>query len=456
MKKTILFITCMLLITSAFSQDIKGVWYGVLNVGDVKLPLIFNITEKEGKYLATMDSPSQGTKGIPVDSIRYEKAELVIIIKDLIEYKGVNASDSIVGTFKQSGMTFPLNLSRKSVETEAKARPQEPQPPFPYNTEDITFRNTEARITLAGTFTWPKEGRNFPVAVLVSGSGPQNRNEEILNHRPFLVLADHLTRNGIAVLRYDDRGVGSSGGDYHKASLDDFTSDAGAAVDYLKTRKEIDPDKIGVIGHSEGGTIAFLLAGDEKSDLSYIVSMSGMSIRGDSLLKIQRYLLASEKGVSDEDIAKNETLLDMISDILKKYPEDYILQNMERLMDETLPDSLKMDESIRKVFRQGVKQLMAPELKSLMACDPSEALTRIKCNVLALGGDKDLQVPADLNLDHLRSLVKSKVTVKKYPGLNHLFQHCTTGHPEEYIRIDETISPEVLDDITTWIINNNQ
>ena len=298
---------------SAFSQDIKGTWYGVLNAAD--LPLVFNISEKDGGYSATMDSPKQGAKGIPMSKVNFENAKLTITYTNAgIEYEGVWQNDSIVGTFKQNGMTFPLNLSRTEQEPVPVIRPQDPKLPYPYNSENVKFENKQAGITLAGTLTLPKEGENFPVAVLVTGSGPQNRDEELVGHKPFLVLSDYLTRNGIAVLRYDDRGVAESGGNYSTATLDDFVSDATAAVNYLKTRKEIDSKKIGIIGHSYGGTIAFLLASEKNNDLAYIVSMAGVAIPGDSLLRIQRYLLAHAMGISDEDI--EETISpEVLSDI---------------------------------------------------------------------------------------------------------------------------------------------
>ena len=456
MKKSLLITICMAFLFPAISQNMEGSWYGTLNAGMLKLRIVLNITAEENGYSATMDSPDQGAKGIKITDIRYVQPKLTFNIQNAIEYEGLYANDTIAGTFNQNGMDFPLVFSRGTVEPTSTTRPQDPKPPFPYHTESIQFKNKEAGITLAGTFTRPQEGHDFPVAILVSGSGPQNRDEEILNHRPFLVLSDYLTRNGIAVLRYDDRGVGDSEGDYKTASLYDFTSDAKAALDYLKTRKDIDTKKMGVIGHSEGGTIALLLASEPQNDLSYIVSMAGMVMRGDSLLKIQRYLLSSKQGVSDQDIAKNEELINIINNVIKQHPEDYILQNIEHITDECLPDSLRNEESIRKVFQQGVKQLMTPELKSLMAWDPSEILSKIQCNVLAIGGDKDLQVPVTLNLNLLQSQVKKRVTTKIYPNLNHLFQHCTTGLPNEYAGINETISPEVLNDIATWIIHNNK
>ncbi|MCL1938134.1 MAG: alpha/beta hydrolase [Candidatus Azobacteroides sp.] len=348
-------------------------------------------------------------------------------------------------------MTFPLNWKKAEESPTSIARPQEPKAPYPYHSENVQFENKQAGIRLAGTLTWPKEGKNFPVAVLVTGSGPQNRDEEVFGHKPFLVLSDYLTRKGIAVLRYDDRGVGESSGTYVTANLDDFAADAYAAVNYLKTRKEINTKKIGIIGHSEGGTIAFLLASEKNSPLAYIVSLAGMAIPGDSLLRMQRYLVSKKMGISDAQIEQNEMFIDIANGIVNKCPDDFILQNIDKLADKALPDSLKENELIKKTFQQEIKQMANPEYRSLINCNPFDALTKIKCPVLALNGEKDLQVPADANLNQVKALVKSSVTIKKYPDLNHLFQHCTTGLPNEYTNIEETISPEALSDIAEWI-----
>ncbi len=452
MKRMIALAACTWLAASVFAQDITGSWSGMLGVGPAKLPLVFNITEKEGTYSATMDSPSQGVKEIPVTTIVFENTQLTFTITNLgANYEGTWKQDSIVGTFKQMGMALPLNLARGKVEVKSVVRPQDPIAPYPYHSEEVRFENRKAGITLAGTFTRQQEGKNFPVAILVTGSGGQNRNEEILNHRPFLVLSDYLTRHGIAVLRYDDRGIGESTGDYPKANLDDFTSDAASAIGYLKTRKDIDPKKIGIIGHSEGGTIAFTLAGERSNCLAFIVSMAGMSIPGDSLMQMQRSLTGKTSGVPDAVIAQNEVVLVHINDLIQKHPAEYIRQNMDQLIDSLLPESQRNNQEFRNGYRQGITQLMSPELQSLMNCNPAESLKRIKCPVLALNGDKDLQVPADINLDRVKALVKGPVTLRKYPGLNHLFQHCTTGLITEYEKIEETIAPEVLEDISSWI-----
>ena len=454
MKKIIVFAVCLSMAVSCSTQNIEGEWNGTLNAGAVKLPLVINITQNDGVYSATMDIPSQGAKGIPVSAMKFENAKLSFSIATIgVEYEGELKNDSIAGVFKQNGMSFPLTLARLNEKKAASMRPQEPAKPYPYREEEVRFENKAAGVVLAGTLTMPKTGTGFPVAVLVSGSGAQNRNEELMGHKPFLVLSDYLTRNGVAVLRYDDRGTGESSGDYKSSGIDDFASDAAAALEYLATRKELNPQKTGIIGHSEGGTISFMLAGKPDSKLAFIVSMAGMAIPGDSLLRMQRYLLSKAQGVPEDAIAKNETLIDVITELINKHSEEYILQNIDRLAEEHLPAEWKGNESIKQSFRQGVKQMTSVELRSLMKHNPAEALKGINCPVLALNGEKDLQVPADANLERIRTLVKSPVTVRKYPGLNHLFQHCTTGLIGEYGTIEETIAPEALKDIAEWIKN---
>jgi len=452
MKQIILLSVSLLLSMSAFSQDISGSWGGVLNASGMKLPLVINISEKEGIYSATMDSPAQGAKGIPISTVNFENTKLTFSINILrVEYEGMRQADSIVGTFKQNGMAFPLNLKKTEGSPVQFARPQEPKPPYPYRSEDITFENKSAGITLAGTLTMPPSGKNFPAAILITGSGPQNRNEELYGHKPFLVLSDYLTRNGIAVLRYDDRGVAESGGNYATATLDDFASDAAAAVNYMKSRKEINPKKIGIIGHSYGATIAFMVAGEKNNDLAYMISLAGVAIPGDSLLLMQRYLIAKKMGAADEDIAKSQAFMDIVQNVVKKYSADFIMKNMNMISDEALPDSLKKVEAAKTAFNEMLKQMATPEMKSILNNNPTDALKKIKCPVLALNGEKDLQVPAEINLSRIRALVKGPVSTKKYSDLNHLFQHCETGLPDEYAGIEETISPGILTDIADWI-----
>jgi fermentation-respiration switch protein FrsA (DUF1100 family) len=463
MKKIFLSVVLAIVATSGFAQGFQGTWNGTLNAGGAKLRLVFHIEEKGGAYTATMDSPNQGAKGIPVTTVTVENNAVTLKVSSIaMGYIGTLAGDTITGTFTQGGFSTSLNLER-GVVAEVK-RPQDPQLPYPYHSENVRFENKEAGITLVGTLTFPKRGQPFPAVVLISGSGPQNRNEEVLNHRPFLVLSDYLTRNGIAALRYDDRGVAESGGDYKTAMLDDFASDAMSAVGYLKTRPEINPAKIGLIGHSEGGTIAFLLA-SAHAEIAYIVSMAGMAVNGDSLLRAQRYLLSHAQGVSDEAIAANELLIDRIKSITERHTAEYVREHADSLTAQLLateealitrllailPDSSVNRDVFRDQLKTAILQVVQPEYRALLKCDPSGALANIRCPVFALNGEKDLQVPADMNLDHIKKLVKSALTVKKYPGLNHLFQHAGKGTVDEYKVIEETVSPEVLEDIAAWI-----
>ncbi|MCZ8215835.1 MAG: alpha/beta hydrolase, partial [Cyclobacteriaceae bacterium] len=275
----------LLVSLTTLAQGINGQWNGLLKVQGTQLRVVFNIKQTENGLSATLDSPDQGAKGIPTTASSFENGVLKIAIANLtVEYEGTLGSDNIiVGTFKQAGQTFPMNLSKEKVEKEKIVRPQEPAKPYPYYSEDVTFENKSAGISLAGTLTLPKKEGIFPVVILISGSGPQNRDEELMGHKPFLVLSDHLTKNGIAVLRYDDRGTALSKGDFKTATSADFATDVEAAMAYLKTRKEINKKKIGLIGHSEGGLIAPMVASRSK-DVSFIVLLAGPGIPGDSIL----------------------------------------------------------------------------------------------------------------------------------------------------------------------------
>ncbi|MDR2805511.1 MAG: alpha/beta hydrolase [Dysgonamonadaceae bacterium] len=464
MKKVFLFVVlAVFAAASGFAQGFQGAWNGALNVSGLKLRIVFHIEENGGACTAAMDSPDQGVKGIPVTAVEINGDTIRLKIDNMaLVYTGTLSGDALTGVFTQGSFSTPLNLERGAIVT-AK-RPQDPQEPYPYRSETVTFANKEAGISLAGTFTIPREGTNFPAVVLISGSGPQNRDEEVLpmNHRPFLVLSDYLTRRGIAVLRYDDRGVAESTGDYKTATLDDFASDAKSAMDYLRIRPEVNPEKTGLVGHSEGGSIAFLLA-SVHPEVAYVVSMAGMAVRGDSLLRVQRRLLSQAQGVPDEFIAVNEQLIEKITAMIASHPAAYVSAHIDSLAEQfwatekplierlqTVSPNPLSDEVLRREIKTGFMQFISPELRSLLQCDPSEALTKIQCPVFALNGEKDLQVPADMNLNHIRERVKN-VKIKKYSGLNHLFQHAGTGAIGEYGVIEETIAPEALEDIADWI-----
>jgi pimeloyl-ACP methyl ester carboxylesterase len=448
MKKIILVIIAWFFGLEMFSQSITGSWNGVLDYGTGNMRLVFHIAEKDGVYITTWDSPDEGVKNLKTtNTILKNKTLTINIARIFAVFKGKVKKHSIEGTFTQNGKTFPLILTRGTVEIN---RPQDPQPPYPYHSEEVYFENEQAGIRLAGTFTRPKEGNKFPCAILLSGSGAQNRDEEIYNHRPFLVLADYLTRAGIAVLRYDDRGVGQSQGVYQTASIHDFSIDALAAVTYLKTRKDIDTNQIGFIGHSEGGSIA-IIASAENKDIAFVVSMAGVAIKGDSLLALQRHALAKASGASDEDIAKNEALVKQMYALVEKHTADSVFRFPEKFVDEIIPKAMKKTPTARVFYKNQLAVLASPEIYSISLYDPKADLQKILCPVFAVNGEKDLQVLPDVNLENFEKWLSDKVVTKKYPDLNHLFQHAHTGLTDEYAKTEETLSEDVLADITKWI-----
>lgn len=444
---SIFLITCAMTIVG-FSQEIEGSWQGVLDVQTVKLRLVFNIEKTADGFKSTMDSPDQGAKGIPVTSTSFANSELILEIQNAgIKYTGkLNSEGVIVGTFNQGGSSYLLDLTHGK--PAALVRPQEPKPPFPYRSEDVTFENSGAKIKLAGTLTSPKEEGVYPVVVLISGSGPQNRNEELFGHKPFLVIADYLTRNGIAVLRYDDRGVGESQGNFGKATSEDFAADVRSAVKYLKTRKDINKAQIGLIGHSEGGVIAPMVAADDK-DIAFIVLLAGSGIPGDELILAQKKLIEKASGIDDATIEKGQELFKGAYDIIKKTKstDDVKAPLTKYFTDNQIPE--KETASI-------VSQLSSDWFRYFITFDPARVLAKVKVPVLALNGENDLQVPAKINLDAIKDVLtkagNKNVTVKAFPKLNHLFQESKTGLVTEYGQIEQTFSPDVLDEISDWII----
>ncbi len=462
MKKTTLILITILTTLSMYGQDITGQWNGVLSVQGTQLRLVFNITQTNSGYSSTMDSPDQGAKGIPVTSTSYENSILKLEISSAgIQYEGTLDKENVfVGTFMQAGQSFPLNLTREKIEKEKINRPQEPTKPYPYYSEDVTFENTKDKIVLAGTLTLPKENGNFPAVILISGSGPQNRDEELLGHKPFLVLADHLTKNGIAVLRFDDRGTAESTGDFKTATSLDFARDVEFAIKYLQTRKEINKNQIGLIGHSEGGIIAPMVAAESK-DIKFIVLLAGTGIGGDKLLLLQQELIGKASEISDADLQKAKEINEGAFDIVLKSDNTesleteltyYIKQALKDYPESEKPTGMSEDEYVGLQ----VKQLTSPWMIYFIKYKPAPTLEKVNCPVLAINGEKDLQVPAKVNLEAIGNALEKggnkNVTTKELPGLNHLFQECETGSPDEYSTIEQTFSPIALAEITNWIL----
>jgi pimeloyl-ACP methyl ester carboxylesterase len=460
MKKILVILLSAILSTALFGQDITGQWNGLLKVQGTQLRVVFNVSKTDAGYSATMDSPDQGAKGIPVTNTVIEGSKVKFEVASAkIEYSGEWKDDEIVGTFKQSGREIPMNLSRKAQEKEPVRKPQEPIPPFPYASEEVIFQNPKANVTLSGTLTFPKEGANFPVAILISGSGPQSREEELMGHKPFLVLSDFLTKNGIAVLRYDDRGVGQSTGDFRTATSADFATDVESAIAYLKTRKEINNKKIGLIGHSEGGLIAPLVASKSK-DVGFIVLLAGPGIQGNKLLLIQQELIAKANGVPISERKKSQELnARLLEMVVQSKDEQKLKSDLTNLINESLANDTgdEMPNGMPKseYVSLQVGQISSPWMQYFLKCKPAEALGKVKCPVLALNGEKDLQVPPKENLEGIKKALKKagnkKVTAKEIPNLNHLFQECKTGSPIEYSTIEQTISPTAMKEILEWL-----
>ncbi|MBO6172992.1 MAG: alpha/beta hydrolase [Bacteroidales bacterium] len=408
MKRVLTIFTALALSAAGlFAQGISGVWNGELNLGTTKLAIVFHF--EDGK--CTMDSPDQGAFDIPAD-VEFISADSVgVSQKDMdAKYHGRLSDGKIKGRFSQRGLSLPLDLVPGN---RVLSRPQTPAGPFPYKTEEVTFTNGVA--TLSGTLTFPEgwNGRKkVPVAIMVSGSGLQNRNEELFGHKPFLVIADYLARRGIATLRYDDRGAGASKGDAANATTEDFMEDAIAGLNMLKDTRKF--NKIGVIGHSEGGEIAFMLASRKQVD--FLVSLAGPGVQGDSIL---------------------------------------LLQNINALRKAGYPMTPTKEQ-----IRESIKAQKNPWLDFFIDYDPLVDIREIRVPALILNGEKDTQVEAAVNVPTIEknlprgrkgNYVSKKTKVKVYPDLNHLFQHCFTGQAEEYKLIEETISEEVLSDIAAWI-----
>lgn len=455
-KLLILLLAGMLFPVCTHAQDRSGAWSGKLALPTGSLTLRFNLQRSDAGYTATCDSPDQGAIGIPTESASFRDSVLTIRIPAIhASYEGKMEKDGrIYGTFTQ-GIALKLTLERGE---QARLKcPQEPLPPYPYQAEEVTVENVRAGISLAGTLTLPGLGKPAPAVVLVSGSGPQNRDEQIMGHKPFLVIADYLTRRGIAVLRCDDRGVGRSKGDYSSATDADFADDAEAAFRYLKSRKEIDPKRIGIIGHSCGGTVAFMLAA-KNPEVAFVVSLAGAAVRGDSLMLKQAERVMKSGGMPESAWSAMKPMLRARYTLLTRDKSvAAIRRDLQADIDRTLSPEQSADPATRKQIDAQADAMTSPWYLHFMRYDPTDDLTRTMCPVFAANGDMDVQVDAGMNLAAIERRVRSngnkRVTVKEYPGLNHLFQTSKTGAVEEYGQLEETFSPRVLQDMTAWIVD---
>lgn len=419
----------VLSLTVMAQSTLKGTWHGTLSVPGGELTLVFHLDPDK----CTIDSPDQAAYGIPAELKELTASKARVEVPSLgASFEGNLMFGLIVGKFKQSGMEFPMSLKRGDIQ---RNRPQTPQEPFPYNVEEVSFTNPEDGAVLSGTLTYPSD-RCTTVVLLVSGSGLQNRDEEIFGHKPFLVIADHLARNGIACLRYDDRSAGKSVGSAEGADTRTFMKEAEAGLEYLRSLGRF--SRIGLAGHSEGGLIAFLLAGEGKTD--FIISLAGTAVDGAAVLVGQNKEVLKASGLPTNVVTSYCTALEKLySDM------DMTSEKLDEIS-AALPEALRQN-------LHAIKESNDPWIRYFISLDPAGSISKISCPVFALNGEKDVQVIAGSNLEVLKALLKDsgKNRIKAYPGLNHLFQHCTTGMPDEYGKIEETISQEVLTDISDWI-----
>ncbi len=432
-------------------SDIDGTWMGSLDTGTVKLRVVFHITNTEDGLMATMDSPDQGMKGLPVTSVKRDAASLKIEAKNIGgTFEGKISADlqSIDGTWSQGGGTLPLALKRTKDQAELEIKhPQVPVKPYPYRDEEVSYENKVQNVTLAATFTVPEGKGPFPGVLLITGSGPQDRDESLLGQKPFLILSDYLTRHGIAVLRADDRGVGKSTGVFANATTADFSTDVEAGVAYLKTRAEVDPHKIGLIGHSEGGVIAPMVAARNK-DVAFIVMMAGTGVPGDEVLPAQSEAIEVATGKTAAEAAQDAVKERAMLKLVETEKDRAVLEKeLREKMAGTVPEA--------QIGMQ-INQITSPWFRYFLTYDPATALRKVTCPALAINGSLDKQVLPDQNLPAIRKALAESgnkhFEVDELPGLNHLFQTAKTGSPAEYAQIEETMSPVALEKMAGWIL----
>tara|TARA_R110002073_G_scaffold118918_1_gene258798 strand:- start:730437 stop:732176 length:1740 start_codon:yes stop_codon:yes gene_type:complete len=441
-------------------EGLDGDWKATINRNGVDLRLILHIRTTDSGTSATIDSPDTMANNISMSDLTKDGDQVgyKIAIIDGVFKGTLTDPNTLVGTWDVEGEETLTVTYTRTDEVIKRNRPQVPTEPYGYQVEEITYKNTRADdVSLSGTLTYPDGEGPFPAAILISGSGPQDRDETVFGHQPFLVLADHLTMQGIAVLRYDDRGVGESTGDYSNANSADFATDANAAFEYLLTRSDIDHDSIGFIGHSEGGLIAPLAITDPKlganadQPIAYMVMLAGPGTSAMQISSSQRRLIAQSQGVTEEDLNKSDAINKAIVHAAANATSTQDAKDKIRTV--LTPDAMEI-LGINELQAQNViAQNSSPWIRYFLGYDPADYLPQIEIPILALNGELDLQVPAPENLAGLRTLLKDNpdTTIIELESLNHMFQHAKTGAMGEYNDIEETFSPQAMKMISEWI-----
>jgi len=446
------------------ASSLAGIWEGMLSVPPgLGIPIVFRVEGKPGSEAkATLDMPDEDVKGVPVSKLSLDGEDVTIGIQAIgLEFRGRRdkAGETIVGRFKQGPAVFPLTL-KKDASASERRRPQMPKAPFPYKVEEVTYPSKAAGVRLAGTLTLLEGNGPFPAVVMITGSGPQDRDETLFGHKPFLVLADALTRRGIAVLRSDDRGIGRSGGIFATATTADFADDANGGLIYLKSRPEIDGKRLGLLGHSEGGVIGPMVAARSPGDVAFLVILAGTGVPGEALAIAQQDTMLRAAGAREQDIkAAAELLKTLLPIILNEKESKVIGEKLRAAVDawlKTQPEATRKVMTEQNISAAVVQRLGSPWLRSFIAIDPRKELARVKCPVLAINGELDSQVAFRENLEGIARALKDagnvRADTRSFPKLNHLFQTCKTGALSEYSRIEETMAPAVIKTIVDWVV----
>jgi len=452
----------ILSIVSAFSQDLSGDWSGKAKRGDKEITFVFNIKKEGTNYSSVMNVPTFRISGMKPAVTTFTNGKLTIDGSNLgMSYIADFNTElqQFEGNYKEGGIEMELNLKKGSVEIADQRRPQEPVKPYPYYEEEVVFKNNEANITLAGTLTLPNKNGIFPVAILISGSGPQDRDETFMGHKPFLVLADHLTKQGIGVLRFDDRGQGESTGDFGNATTEDFSKDVLSAIAYLKTRKDVDKKNIGLIGHSEGGIIA-PLAANNTNDVAFMVLLASTGISGTELSVIQSKTLR-QFPVKDEK-AYEENSRKAIAIVTSDKSEEEIKTELTAHYNNFLRPILSglnvPEKNINAFINNQVNTSIKPWSRYFLLYNPADEIEKLQIPVLSLNGSKDTQVNAKINQNGIRqALIKGgnkDYKILELENLNHFFQECDTGKMDEYRKIEQTFSPIALKEISKWVLEH--
>jgi pimeloyl-ACP methyl ester carboxylesterase len=440
-------------VLAAPAADLSGTWQGNIVTPGATLHLGLTVAKTPAGYKATIDSYDHGGYWIPA-AVKLNGTQLHLDLTSINAlYDATLSADgkTLTGTWTQGGNSVALNFTRAP----GPKRPQEPKPPFPYRSEDVTYQNTKAAVKLAGTLTLPPGSGPFPAVLLITGSGAQDRDEKIFGHKPFLVIADFLTRRGIAVLRVDDRGVGGSTGDLSKATEDDLTDDALAGVNFLRGRADIQPARIGLIGHSEGADIA-ARAAPRSDSVAFIVMLGGTGIPGEELLVSQGEAIMRASGASDDQIKRNTEVQRAMFRIVREQQDSVAAEKQLR---ELLNDYEKKEgasaSDARAFVESQLRAALSPSLRSIILADPASVLRKVTCPVLALNGSRDLQVLARLNLPAIAAALagagNQDYEIAELPMLNHLFQKAGSGLISEYAEIEQTFAPEALEIMNGWI-----